>query len=193
MVFWLLVSWHRTFFFSLLENRQMRRGCASDTSDDRDACTAANRQCVQCNGSRCNTQAAVASSSLSCVQCTNSQAECAWGYALSDAQRCTQMVVFPAMESCFTYRHDDNAVTRGCTLDSSLCSEGDQRCQRCMGGSCNTGNVATQSCKVCRSDVSGQESCGSESFTGFESQCGGVVTYSDRGCYTRHEGMCNES
>lgn len=165
----------------------MHRGCASDNTNDRNACTAAQERCVICDGMTCNSRPATAPSSLSCVQCSNTDAACGWGH--EQGAVCSQSVVFPDVESCFTYNHGNEAVTRGCTLNSqALCSVGDDRCRTCTGNGCNNQNVVTQSCKVCRSDVIGQEQCGSDAFTGFEVQCGAVVKYADRGCYSKREG-----
>lgn len=165
----------------------MRRGCASDNSDDRTACTAASQQCVLCNSPSCNAQPAFTSSSLSCIQCSNTEARCAWGHDTSDAVGCAASVMFPNVESCFTLQHENNAVTRGCTLNTQLCNGG-QSCQTCTGASCNNQNVVTQSCKVCRSDRTGEEQCGSDAFNGFEEQCGSVVKYENRGCYSKRDG-----
>ncbi len=177
-------------FFFILGSRQMRRGCVSDNTEDRNECSSINERCILCDGSTCNAQPAVTPSSLSCIQCTNSNTECSWGHDASDARTCSESVIFPNVESCFTFQHDNNAVTRGCTLDNELlCSEGDQSCQRCTGNSCNVQNVVTQTCKVCRSDATGQERCGSDAFDGLEEQCGSVVKYENRGCYSKREGL----
>ncbi|XP_037051310.1 proprotein convertase subtilisin/kexin type 5-like isoform X1 [Bradysia coprophila] len=164
---------------------QMRRGCASDDSPDRVACRAANQQCVLCNSTSCNAQPAFTTGSLSCIQCSNTNVGCAWGHDATDATRCTDSVKFPNVESCFTLQHENNAVTRGCTLATELCNGGD--CRTCSGASCNNQNVVTQSCKVCRSDRSGEEQCGSDAFNGFEEQCGVVVKYESRGCFSKRE------
>lgn len=167
----------------------MHRGCASDKTDDRTACGAINQRCVFCNGSTCNTPPAITQSSLSCIQCSHTDIGCAWGHASNDALNCSPLVVFPNVETCYTLPHENNTVTRGCSLDSpSLCIEGDQSCRTCTGVGCNIQNVITQSCKVCRSDQSGQERCGAEGFDGFEVECGAVVKYENRGCYSKREG-----
>lgn len=167
----------------------MRRGCASDRTDDRNTCNTSSQQCVLCSGSSCNTPPAIAQSYLSCIQCSNADVKCGWGHSADEAISCSSDVVFPNEESCYTLAHNNNSVTRGCTLDNALlCNEGDQSCQTCTGIGCNIQNVITQSCKVCRSDQSGQEQCGSESFNGFEEQCGSVVKYESRGCYSKREG-----
>lgn len=163
----------------------MHRGCASDKTDDRNTCTDVNERCVFCNGSTCNRSPAVTQSSLSCIKCSTN-VECAWGHGRDEAINCSPTVVFPNTESCFTYS-GNSIVTRGCTLDNpQVCIEGNQNCRLCSGVGCNIENVITQSCKVCRSDQT--EQCGSEAFAGFEEQCGSVVKYEDRGCYSKREG-----
>jgi len=166
----------------------MRRGCLSDRTDDSTTCTQLNEECSLCSGSACNTQPATTQSTLSCIKCSNNAVECAWGYTTTESAACSPTVVFPHVESCFTFTHDNGTVTRGCTLDNeSLCGEGDQRCSTCSGVGCNTQNVVTQSCKVCRSNVIGQENCGQETFNGLEQECGTTLKYEDRGCYVRRE------
>lgn len=166
----------------------MRRGCASDKTDDRNTCTEVNNRCVLCNQSGCNTRPATTQSTLACIQCSNSAVGCAWGHQVNEGVGCSPVVIFPNVESCYTFTHDNGTVTRGCTLDNQLCTDGDQRCRLCSTGSCNNQNVITQSCKVCRSDLSGQENCGSETVTGFNQLCGTVVKYENRGCYAKRQG-----
>lgn len=175
--------------FCFVETKEMRRGCASDTTADRNTCNQTNQtKCVLCNGSTCNNPPATTQSSLSCIRCSSTDIECAWGHATSDAISCSPIVEFPNVESCYTLPHGNNSVTRGCTLDSpQLCV--DQSCRTCAGVACNVENVIAQSCKVCRSDQSGQERCGTEAFDGFEEQCGAVVKYEHRGCYSKREGF----
>ncbi|KAJ6648787.1 hypothetical protein Bhyg_04018 [Pseudolycoriella hygida] len=167
------------------ESREMRRGCESDITEDRSACNDANERCVLCNGSNCNTAPAITQSSLSCIKCSNSNQGCAWGHASTDAISCSPSVVFPNVESCFTYEHGNRTVTRGCSLDDPLCADDAAGCRSCSGNGCNIQNVITQSCKVCRSDQQAQ--CGSEAFTGLEELCGAIVTYEKRGCYSKRE------
>lgn len=177
-----------TQFF--LETREMHRGCASDNTIDQNTCNDINQQCVQCSGSACNTPPATTQSSLSCIQCSNTDAGCAWGHTTNEAINCSPIVVFPNAESCYTLSYLNNSVARGCTLDNPLLCTG-PNCRTCMGVGCNFANVITQSCKVCRSDQSGQERCGSEAFDGLEGQCGAVVKYENRGCYSKREGSTN--
>lgn len=168
---------------------QMHRGCASDYTNDRNECTAVGQKCVLCDETGCNTAPAISRSALSCIQCLNINEGCAWGHAMSRSAGCAPDVIFPSVESCYTYIYDDGTVTRGCTLDNqSLCNEDDERCRRCGGNGCNAQNVITQSCKVCRSDTSGQERCGEETVDGFDQSCGSIVEYENRGCYSKKEG-----
>lgn len=166
----------------------MHRGCASDITNDRRTCIEVGQQCISCSGSACNNQPATTQSALRCIQCNNADVRCAWGHTSDEAANCPSAVVFPNVESCYTFTYADSTVTRGCTLDNQLCTAGDQRCRTCSGTSCNNQNVITQSCKVCRSDVTGQEACMTESFAGFNQQCGPIVKYEDRGCYSKREG-----
>lgn len=181
---------HSFFNLFFVERNEMHRGCESDKTDDRSTCSEVNQRCVLCNGSACNSSPATTQSSLSCIQCSNTDAACAWGHTSNNSANCAPIVVFPNVESCYTFTHDSSTVTRGCTLDNQLlCTAGDQRCNTCTGVGCNVQNIVTQSCKVCRSDQSGQDRCGEEGFEGFEQQCGTIVTYEKRGCYTKKEGM----
>jgi len=168
------------------ETREMQRGCSSDQTVNRNACTQAGERCVLCNGSACNNRPAITQSTTSCIQCQNNEG-CAWGHAAVDASNCSTNVIFPNVESCFTFSHENFTVTRGCTLETDLCSTVNQRCMTCSGTGCNTQNVISQTCKVCRSDTSGQESCGQENVEGFDQNCGLNVKYENRGCYSKIE------
>lgn len=172
----------------------MNRGCQSDKTAGMELCKSLGQKCQLCDAtiSGCNKHPTVRPARDACIKCNNKDA-CAWGHLEQNATRCTDDIIFPNAESCFTYIHDDGVVTRGCTLENeTLCDSNEIGCVQCTGRGCNNHNVVTQNCKRCLSDKAGEESCAFESpannLTVQCTQTHHILEYEDRGCYTFNKG-----
>lgn len=181
----------------------MRRGCASDLTDDKQKCNLLDKKCGLCRSNDldgCNNQPIRKNAELSCINCVGAYNEsCAWGHQKKNSKLCQKVVVFPDKESCYiNVDRIDQLITRGCTLDKAdnVCTgenNSPQYCQKCSEHGCNNQNVITQSCLVCHSGFVGEESCGSKfpDPNDFSAVCDSRPNYEydERGCYIMKKSM----
>lgn len=70
----------------ILLDKNIVRGCMSDSTEQRLLCESANKynngSCVVCNGSDCNNQPKYGKAKLSCMSCSGAE-DCAFGFITS--------------------------------------------------------------------------------------------------------------
>lgn len=165
------------------------RDCFGEAQTD--ICNDMQDLCVTCGVTTmqaCNNMPTINPPQLNCIQCSGEVA-CAWGFQLSAATTCSNNVIFPRVETCYTETSANSIVRRGCTLENPTCLN-NINCETCSNGAgCNNINVATQVCVHCRSSTAGEESCSSENLPSeFSRECATpFYEYERRGCYSRRE------
>lgn len=178
------VSANDQCYTALDENKNVHRGCLSDTGAGVTAC--ANNQCSSCFQSGCNSIAARWTPTLSCITCAPTDVLCAWGFPPTEAVACTNQVFLGQTESCFQRKMINGNALRGCSLDQpgNACATGDANCLACEGFGCNRMSYNHHHCYQCRS--SSEESCRNRVEEDLEvEQCpGNEQRKSDQGCYT---------
>ncbi|XP_055308420.1 uncharacterized protein LOC129572482 [Sitodiplosis mosellana] len=171
------------------EDKEVFRGCLSDTSKERILCERNNKNdkgtCVICPNTGCNNQPKVRQPKFACVNCTGSD-ECAFGYNASMAVPCKKDVELGDEESCFTRSiNGTEQVERGCTLD--IDSKLNEEYKTCSEPVCNIGNVRFSWCLRCQSGIDGNCSVIQSPFEYIQYCDHSVYTYDRRGCFTSHQ------
>lgn len=163
------------------------RGCLSDLDEVVSECGRNPVHCNKCSFPNCNSNYLVSDPTILCVQCDRNPA-CMWSFR-STTRRCQKQVAFYKTESCYQHLYPNGVMAkRGCTQDSSFCSEND--CRLCTDHICNGESYSKQSCVRCRSNGTDEASrmCQREAHKLAGEHCIVDPTYAERGCFTFRDG-----